>query len=99
MFPASIPSFGTIRLEKSPFFYVDKSLLIKRLLDSKIEALWLTRPRGWGKTMNMTMLKHFFQQGTEENGDNPKNSAFKNLEISKENLSRKSSNAVVFLSF
>ena len=41
-------------------FYVDKTLFIKELLEAKGAVTVITRPRRFGKTMNMNMLKHFF---------------------------------------
>ncbi|MCL2011029.1 MAG: ATP-binding protein [Synergistaceae bacterium] len=42
------------------YFYVDKTLFIKELLDKRGEVTLITRPRRFGKTMNMSMLEHFF---------------------------------------
>ncbi|MCL2011027.1 MAG: AAA family ATPase, partial [Synergistaceae bacterium] len=42
------------------YFYVDKTLFIKELLESKGKVTLITRPRRFGKTMNMSMLEHFF---------------------------------------
>ena len=41
--------------------FVDKSLLIQELLSDGAEALLITRPRRWGKTLNMSMLYHFLR--------------------------------------
>ena len=37
-------------------YYVDKTLLVKDILKSRTEAILFTRPRRFGKTLNMTML-------------------------------------------
>ena len=42
------------------YYYVDKTLLIKELLDNKGEVNLFTRPRRFGKTLNMSMLQYFF---------------------------------------
>ena len=42
------------------YFYVDKTLFIKELLENKGKATLITRPRRFGKTLNMSMLKSFF---------------------------------------
>ena len=42
------------------YFYIDKTLFIKELLENKGKVTLITRPRRFGKTMNMSMLKHFF---------------------------------------
>ena len=41
--------------------YVDKTLFIKEVLDSREKAMLITYPRRWGKTLNLDMLKVFFQ--------------------------------------
>ena len=43
-------------------YYCDKTLLIKDLLDSKTKVMLFTRPRRFGKTLNMTMLRTFFEK-------------------------------------
>lgn len=43
------------------YYYVDKTLFIKELLDLKGEAILFTRPRRFGKTLNMSMLQYFFE--------------------------------------
>lgn len=47
-------------------YYVDKTLLIKDLLDEKNNIILFTRPRRFGKTLNMDMLRTFFEK-TDEN--------------------------------
>ena len=42
------------------YFYIDKTLFIKELLENRGEVTLITRPRRFGKTMNMNMLEHFF---------------------------------------
>ena len=42
------------------YFYIDKTLFIKELLENKGKVTLITRPRRFGKTMNMSMLRHFF---------------------------------------
>ena len=43
-------------------YYSDKTLLIKKLLDTQSEAILFARPRRFGKTLNMTMLRTFFEK-------------------------------------
>ena len=43
-------------------YYVDKTLLIKDLLDEKVSNILFTRPRRFGKTLNMDMLRTFFEK-------------------------------------
>ena len=42
-------------------YFVDKSLIIKELIDSGSKVTLITRPRRFGKTINMSMLKYFFE--------------------------------------
>lgn len=48
------------------YYYVDKTLLIKELLDLKGEVNLFTRPRRFGKTLNLSMLRYFFEDTGEE---------------------------------
>lgn len=50
----------------SDYYYVDKTLMIKDILDNKTEAMLFTRPRRFGKTLNMDMLKTFFEKTDED---------------------------------
>lgn len=40
--------------------YTDKSLFIREIIEDRSESILITRPRRWGKTLNMSMLQHFF---------------------------------------
>ena len=57
--PVGIENFEEIRREG--FYYVDKSYLIRDLLNSWGKVNLFTRPRRFGKTLNMSMLKNFFE--------------------------------------
>ena len=46
-------------------FFVDKTSFIKEWWDSKDDVTLITRPRRFGKTLNMSMLKYFFEIGTD----------------------------------
>jgi len=48
------------RIVKGNYFYVDKTLFIKEFLENRGAVTLITRPRRFGKTMNMSMLEHFF---------------------------------------
>ncbi|MHC6204506.1 AAA family ATPase [Breznakiellaceae bacterium SP9] len=50
------------------YYYVDKTLLIKDILDKQAEVNLFTRPRRFGKTLNMRMLQCFFEDTTETSG-------------------------------
>lgn len=54
------------------YYFVDKTLLIKELLDKKGEANLFTRPRRFGKTLNLSMLRYFFED-TSYTGDEKSN--------------------------
>ena len=54
------------KLIKSGFYYVDKTRLIEQLLQNLGEVNLFTRPRRFGKTLNMSMLKSFFEIGTDK---------------------------------
>lgn len=58
-FPIGVDDFKKLRLNN--YYYVDKTLLIKELLDMKGEVNLFTRPRRFGKSLNISMLKYFFE--------------------------------------
>ena len=57
--PVGIENFEKIR--RDGFYYVDKTGLIEQLLNNGGEVNLFTRPRRFGKTLNMSMLKCFFE--------------------------------------
>ena len=65
--PIGVDNFEKIISEN--YCYIDKTMLIKELLDLKGEVNLFTRPRRFGKTLNLSMLRHFF----EDTGDEQKN--------------------------
>lgn len=56
---------GFEKLRTNDFYYVDKTLFIKELLQNWGEVNLFTRPRRFGKTLNMSMLKCFFEVGSD----------------------------------
>ena len=72
--PIGIEDFEKIRQED--FYYVDKTRLIEQLLAQWGEVNLFTRPRRFGKSLNMSMFQHFFEIGSER-------TLFDGLEISK----------------
>lgn len=48
------------------YYYVDKTLLIKDLIDLRAKVNLFTRPRRFGKTLNMSMLRYFFEKSDED---------------------------------
>ena len=61
--PVGLENFQEI--EKSGFYYVDKTKLIEQLFENWSKVNLFTRPRRFGKTLNMSMLKSFFEIGTD----------------------------------
>ena len=62
--PVGIDSFEKLRRED--FYYIDKTGLIRDLLNNWGEVNLFTRPRRFGKTLNMSMLKSFFEIGADK---------------------------------
>ena len=62
--PVGIENFKEIR-KKDFYYYIDKTRLIEQLLDNCGKVNLFTRPRRFGKTLNMSMLKYFFEIGTD----------------------------------
>lgn len=58
-----IENFEEIR--RNQYYYIDKTKLIEQLFDSLGKVSLFTRPRRFGKTLNMSMLKSFFEIGTD----------------------------------
>ena len=73
--PMGIEDFKRIRSEE--FYYIDKTGLIRELLENESYINLFTRPRRFGKSLNMSMLKYFFEIGSDS-------TLFNGLEISKE---------------
>ena len=57
--PVGVDNFE--KLVTKGYYFVDKTLLIRDLLDMKGEVNLFTRPRRFGKTLNMSMLRYFFE--------------------------------------
>jgi len=87
-------SFESIREKDN--FYVDKTLFIREWWDSDDAVTLITRPRRFGKTLNMNMLECFFSNKYKDRGD-----LFKGLEIWKDEKYRELQGTypVIFLSF
>ena len=62
--PVGIENFKEM-IEKG-YYYVDKTLLIQDLMDLKGKVTLFTRPRRFGKTLNMSMLRYFFERSDED---------------------------------
>lgn len=61
--PVGIENFEEIRT--NGYYYVDKTNLIEQLFESRGKVNLFTRPRRFGKTLNMSMLKYFFEIGAD----------------------------------
>lgn len=73
--PIGIEDFAKLRT--NDFYYVDKTGMIRELLENWGEVNLFTRPRRFGKSMNMSMLRYFFEIGTDRH-------LFDGLSISRE---------------
>lgn len=75
-YPVGKSDFG--KIVRSGDHFVDKTLLVKELIDRGAEVTLITRPRRFGKTSNLSMLEHFF---SEEVSGNKTNGLFNGLKI------------------
>ena len=57
-------------------YYIDKTMYIKNIIDNESRVVLVTRPRRFGKTLNMSMLKYYFDCTKTDNQE-----LFKDLEI------------------
>ena len=91
--PVGIEDFK--ELIQDEYYYVDKTLLIDEMLMNKSKVTLFTRPRRFGKTLNMSMLKYFFD--VEDKEENKK--LFENLKVSdSEYMSEQGKYPVIFIS-
>ena len=92
--PIGIDDFKTIIEED--YYYADKTEMIEKLLDDGAGVTLFTRPRRFGKTLNMSMLNYFFNLKKKE--ENRK--LFENLYISKSKyINQQGEYPVIYLSF
>ena len=92
--PVGIDNFEV--MIQNNYYYFDKTGLIEEILKSGTTRILFTRPRRFGKSLNMSMLKYFFDVKNKD--ENKK--LFENLEISKtEYFDRQGENPVIFISF
>jgi len=91
--PIGVSDFKTIITENG--YYVDKSLLIKDVVDNLSTVLLFTRPRRFGKTLNLSLLSYFY--------DNQEDNAhlFTNLKIAKktEIMKKQGKHPVIYMTF
>lgn len=72
--PIGVSDFKSIIEEN--YYFIDKSLFIKEIIEDGSKVILLPRPRRFGKTLNMSMLKYFYEDSKEDN-----RSLFDNLKI------------------
>ena len=91
--PVGIEDFE--RIVREDYYYVDKTQLIEELLINRVPVTLFTRPRRFGKTLNMSMIKYFFDVKNKE--ENKK--LFENLKIyNSEYMSEQGKYPVIFIS-
>ena len=91
--PVGIEDFK--ELIQEGYYYIDKTLLIDEMLMNKSKVTLFTRPRRFGKTLNMSMIKYFFDVKNKE--ENKK--LFENLKIyNSEYMSEQGKYPVIFIS-
>lgn len=78
------------------YYFVDKTLFIKEVVEDGSAVILLPRPRRFGKSMNMSMLKYFFEKTEESNRE-----LFKDLNIYKdeESMAKQGQYPVIFITF
>lgn len=63
------------------YYYVDKTLLIKELLDKRAKVNLFTRPRRFGKTLNLNMLQYFFENTDDKQANQENRTLFQKKNI------------------
>ncbi|MBP6104070.1 MAG: AAA family ATPase [Gammaproteobacteria bacterium] len=98
--PLGVDDFSELVSEEYNFLFVDKTLFIKEFIDTGAKVSLIIRPRRWGKTLNMSMIRYFFApevEGCSTQG------LFDHLCIAKESggsyLKHQGSRPVIFISF
>ena len=56
------------KLITTGYYFVDKTMLIRELIDKKGDVTLFTRPRRFGKSLNISMLRYFFEDGRDMDG-------------------------------
>ena len=77
--PVGVENFEDI--VKSEYYYVDKTMFIKELLDLKGKVNLFMRPRRFGKTLNLSMLRYFFEDTGHEKRNEQNKSLFQGMKI------------------
>lgn len=78
--PIGVEDFEKLITEE--YYYIDKTLLIKEILDKRADVNLFTRPRRFGKTLALSMLKYYFEAAYDRRGNKQDFSGlFENLKI------------------
>ena len=77
--PIGVDNFE--KIIRDGYYYIDKTMLIKELLDLKGEVNLFTRPRRFGKTLNLSMLRYFFEDTGDEERNGQNRALFQGLKI------------------
>ena len=77
--PIGVDNFE--KIVKDGYYYVDKTMLIKGLLDLKGEVNLFTRPRRFGKTLNLSTLRYFFEDTGDKKANERNKSLFHGMKI------------------
>lgn len=77
--PIGVDNFEDIR--KEGYYYVDKTLFIKELMDLKGKVNLFIRPRRFGKTLNLSMLRYFFENTGDQEKNKQRRELFQGLKI------------------
>ncbi len=77
--PVGVENF--VDLVKSDYYYVDKTLFIKELLDMQGKVNLFTRPRRFGKTLNLSMLRYFFEDTQDAEINEQNKELFRDMKI------------------
>ncbi|CAN2039554.1 AAA ATPase-like domain-containing protein, nuclease domain-containing [Candidatus Magnetomoraceae bacterium gMMP-15] len=92
--PIGISNFKKLR--DNNFHYIDKSMFIKEVIEASAEVLLFPRPRRFGKTLNLSMLRYFFEKSNED-----KSNLFNGLKIYDDEFFKKHQGQypVIYLTF
>lgn len=77
--PVGVENFED--MVRSGYYYVDKTMFIKELLDMKGKVNLFTRPRRFGKTLNLSMLRYFFEDTHDAEKNRQNNQLFRGMKI------------------
>ena len=81
-FPIGVENFAD--MVKNDYYYVDKTIFMKELLDLKGKVNLFIRPRRFGKTLNLSMLRYFFEDTGDSDRNEENNKLYYGMKILKE---------------